>query len=341
MVEKMNTLVTGGTGFIGKALVDRLLENRNKVMILTRDKRRINNSIKEKVEALEADIRDSVSLGSLDLEQNNIDVVIHLAASLDYFGDKKKLFRVNVRGTTNLLNLAERNRIKKFIFISSIEAIGTIGKEDIPAGETFSCKPSSPYGESKLEAENQVMKFVRERDLNATVLQLGNVYGPGSSAFIVPIANAILRKDTLFRFLPVYKERYLHPVYIEDVVEGIIKSAQKSDTDKTYILAGERYSTIGTLFELIAQALNVDINTESKGKSIRDILYLYLRKKAHRLRKRADLLTYFMAGEGEKIHRAYSVEKAKRELGYAPKVSLRDGIVKTMEWAKKEGLLAK
>lgn len=337
----MNTLITGGTGFIGRALVSRLLENGNKVMLLTRNARRVNNSLKGKVEVLEADICGSTLLENLEPRLQDINTFIHLAASLDYFGDRKKLFRVNVEGTINLLSRAERKGIKRFVFISSIEAMGTIGKEDIPADETFNCKPVSTYGESKLEAEKRVRRFADERNLNTPILRLGNVYGPGSPAFIIPIANAILMKDNFLKFLPVYEDRYLHPVYIEDVVDGILKAAQKSDTCGTYVIAGEKYVTIGTLFNLIAQELNVDIDLQFKKRSIKEELYLDFRKKIQRLRKRADLLTYFMAGEGERIHRAYSIEKAKRELGYSPKVNLEEGITKTIEWATKECLLAK
>lgn len=263
-----------------------------------------------------------------------------MAASLDYFGDKEKLFRVNVEGTVNLLNLAKRNGIKKFIHISTIEAMGTIREDDIPANESYICKPVSTYGESKLEAEKKVMKFGEEKIFDITILRLGNVYGPGSPAFIVPIANAILSRNNLLKFLSVYKDRHLHPVYIDDVVDGILKAAQKNNVDTAYILAGNEYITIEKLFKLVAQELNIDLDLQTK-KNIKDVLYLNLRKRLHKICKRADLLTYFVAGEGDKIHRAYSIEKAKKELGYSPKVSLNEGIKKTIEWAKEKGLLTK
>lgn len=335
----MNTLVTGGTGFIGNALVGRLLKNGNKVIILTRNEKKVSNFLKNKVEILEGDICNLLSLERIELSSRNIDIIFHLAASLNYFGDKKRLFWTNVEGTVNLLNFAERSGIKKFIFISSIEAMGTVGKVDIPADETLPCKPVSTYGESKLEGEERVAKFAKEKNLNTVTLRLGNVYGPGSPAFIIPIANAILRKNRLLRFLPVYKDRYLHPVYIEDVVDGIVKAVQKANLSEIYILAGEEYVTIETLFKLIAQSLNVDIDLQIKKRNIKEELYLNLRKKIQKFHKRADLLTYFIAGEGEKIHRAYSINKAKKELEYFPKVNLKEGIAETLQWAKSEGLL--
>lgn len=335
----MIVLITGGTGFIGTALITRLLGDGNNVIILTRDKRKVDNSLMGKVEVLEVDICDSAALNRLDLRLQNVDAIFHLAASLDYSGDRKELFQVNVEGTINLLNLAVKSGIKKIVFASSIEAMGMVRKEDIPANETFECKPVSTYGESKLEAEKQVRKFAEVSSLNITILRLGNVYGPGSPAFIVPIANAILSKGELLKFLSVYRGYYLHPVYIDDAVGGIMKASQKLNTSGTYILAGEEFVTIGKLFELVARALGVTIDVKNKRKKLKDILYLNLRKKIHKFRKRADLLTYFMAGKGRRIHRAYSIEKAKKEIGYLPRVNLKDGISKTLEWAQREGLL--
>lgn len=335
----MNALISGGTGFIGNELIKKLLKNTEKITALTRDRTNLNKSLEKKITVYEADVCNLASLERLARVLEKTEVIFHLAASLDYFGKKEELFLVNVKGTENLLKLAEENRVRKFIFTSSIEAMGLIRKENAPADETFSCRPVSPYGESKLEAEKQVRMFAKEEGLNTVILRLGNVYGPGSPAFIVPIANAILKKDNLLRFLHVYGDRYLHLVYIDDVVDGIIKAAQKTDVSGIYILAGEQYITVGRLFGLIAGGLNTPVDLRTNKRKITDDVYLNLRKRIQRLRKRADLLTYFIAGEGDRIHRAYSIEKAKNSLGYSPKVSLKNGIVKTLEWAERQGLL--
>lgn len=336
----MNTLITGGTGFIGRALVNRLFKEGNRVVLLTRAADRVDGLLRKKADILEADICDPASLEKLDARSQGIDVVIHLAAVLDYFGDERKLFRVNVEGTINLLNFAKKTGIKRFIYISSIEAMGTAGKGDIPANEAFACKPISPYGASKLEAEKQIRRLAKERGINAVILRLGNVFGPGSPAFIIPIANAILKDGALLRFLPIYKDRHLHPVYIEDAVNGIITASQRKDISGVYIIAGEEYVTIETLFMLIAQELNMDINLQS-GKTIKDALFLDLRKKLYKFRKMADLLTYLTAGEGMRVHRAYSIETARNELGYSPKTNLKDGIAKTIRWAEENNILVK
>lgn len=334
----MNIFLTGGTGFIGQALVNRLLKDENKVMILSRDKRKINSSLNEKVDFLETDICNSASLEKLGPRLQGIDVIFHLAASLDYFGDKKKLFRVNVEGTVNLLNLAVKNGIKKFIYISSIEAMGMIEKNNIPADENLICKPVSPYGESKLEAERQVKNLSKEKNLSSVILRLGNVYGPGSPAFILPIAKAIIEKGNLLKYLPIYGDRYIHPVYIDDVIEGVIKASQPN-INGLYILTDNNYVTIRKLFELVSEILGVTIKDVQKSKF--DRAYINLRTVVHKFQKRAELITYFMAGKGKRVHRAYSIEKARKEIGYLPRVNLKKGISKTLEWARLEGLLDK
>jgi len=334
----MNTLVTGGSGFIGSSLVSKLLKDGNNVIILSRDKRRIDNHFKERVELLEADICEPTSLEILP-KTLHMDIIFHLAASLSYFGNKRKLFEANVKGTENLLRWAEKNRVKKFIFTSSIEAMGTIREKDIPADETYACNPVSPYGTSKLQAEKQVKEFAREIDPSAVIVRLGNVYGPGSPAFILPIVDAILKKNKLLQFLPFYKDHYLHPVFVENAADGIIKAAERGKSSETYIIAGDEYVTIGELFEQIAEIIDSEIK-KNRANNLFNKGYIYFRKYIHMLQNRADLIDYFIAGKGKRIHRAYSTEKALKELNYYPNTKLKEGIKVTIDWLKKEGYLS-
>jgi len=329
----MNVLVTGGTGFIGSALVRLLVKGGNSVGILARDETKLDASLREKVEMYKADISDLASLElSFTSIEKSIDIIFHLAACIDYEAGKEELFRVNVTGALNLLDLAVKRKVKKIVFISSIEAIGLIKKEDIPVDETYPCQPINFYGESKLEAEKQVKRFGNEGKIDVVTLRLGNVYGPGSLSFILPIATAILNKGR--RYLYIMRDRYTwHPVYIDDVIDGIIKAATRKVTGDIYILAGAEYATVDFLSKLIAQELSIDIRT-LKLKGI-EKLYLSLRRKVGNFRHRCG------DGSEERMPRVFSIEKARKELGYSPKVSLKEGIAKTLRWAKKEGLLAK
>lgn len=335
----MEAVVTGGTGFIAKVLVKALLEEGEKVIVLTRNKAMAESLLPKATEIYEAEISNLTTLERISLKpRENKRVIFHLASSLDYFGGKKRLFKINVRGTSNLLLWAKRNGIERFIFTSSVEAMGPVDESEIPADESFSCKPVSSYGQSKLQAEREIMRFIDNKNFESVILRLGNVYGPGSPSFIIPIAQDILnKKGKLLRFLPTYKERHLHLIYIDDVVKGLIKASQEGKGVRTYILAGAEHTTLGYLFELIAQALELDI--EIGREEWIDEHYLNLRTKALKTIRKADLLAYFMSGQGKRIHRAYSIKKVKEELGFYPMVSLTEGISRTIEWAKEERLL--
>lgn len=188
-------------------------------------------------------------------------------------------------------------------------------------------------------AEQVVRDFSLAHNIDSCILRLGNVYGRGGPSFVIPIANAILTRNNILKFLPVYKHIYLHPVYNEDVAEGIIKIAQRERLEGTYILAGEDYATVGTLFELIAQALNVDIEINRLKGSSWDMAYWTLRAKLDKIFKRVGFITYLLSGESGRMHRAYSIDKARRALGYMPRVNLEEGIARTIRWAIEENII--
>jgi len=108
MDEETNVLVTGGTGFIGSALVRRLLKKGNGTGILVRDETKLDNSLRENVEMLSDLVSLELSFASI---KNNIDIIFHLAVCIDYKATKEKLFQTNVGGTLNLLNPTVKHRI--------------------------------------------------------------------------------------------------------------------------------------------------------------------------------------------------------------------------------------
>ena len=329
-MEEMRVLVTGGTGFIGSALVKRLLKQGTTVGVLVRDERKLGTSLRKKVETYRADISDLTSLELLFSSGKSMDILFHLAARTDYEAGEQELFRTNVTGTLNLLNLAMKKGIKKFVFASSIEAIGPVRKEDVPADESHVCQPVNSYGESKLWAEREVTRFRSQGKLDTVILRLGNVYGPGSLSFVSPIASAILSKDK--RYLYFNRNQYTwHPLYIKDAIDGIMKAAVRKRTNDVYILTGAEGVTVGSLSQLIAQELNIDIKTLRLDRL--EKLYLSLEKKISKLYHGS------VDADKKRIHWVYSIEKARKDLGYCPKVRLREGIVKTLEWAERQGLL--
>jgi nucleoside-diphosphate-sugar epimerase len=331
----MRILLTGSTGFIGRDLAGQLLERGHELIVVTRDKARIQHSLNQKVRVIEANICETAAPWGPSARLNEVDILIHAAACLDYFGNRRRLYGVNVQGTRNTLgSFVGVPHIKKIIFLSSIEAMGPVAEGDIPADETARCAPVSPYGESKLQAERIVEQFGECRSIPYVILRLGNVYGPGGSAFVLPVAASLKEgpQSTLRRYLSAYQDRYIHPVFITDASKGIIRAMDAPTAKGVYILAGEEYLRMGDLFHRVAGQVNSDFNVAEKASFSH--LNLRLRNGVRRLLNRADLLSYVTASCDARIHRAYSIAKIRRELHFVPEISVKEGIAKTLAWAR-------
>jgi nucleoside-diphosphate-sugar epimerase len=207
----MRILITGASGAIGKKILGELIkQDQHDVLVLSRKKN--ESPIGSRAKELAGDLLDRESL---DEACRNIDIVIHLAG-LTHSRDAKQYFKVNLKGTENLLFASEKNNVKKFIFISSRSA----------------SEKGGAYAQSKLSAE----KAVADSGLSHVILSLSEVYGSGKDA-IEGLINSVKRSS--FVLIPGKGEFELCPVHIDDAVRAIVEAAL---TDKAflskYIIAG-------------------------------------------------------------------------------------------------------
>ena len=327
-------LVTCASGFIGFELTKSLLGRDYELFLFSRNINRLLNFKNKNVRKFEVNFIDPSSLYNHDIKR--IDTVIHLAASISYFGNKKKLYNANVASAINLYKWGKEKEVKRFIFASSIEAMGVRG-EPSPATENDLCKPASSYGESKLQAENALIEQNKDNAMELVILRIGNVFGPRGPFFVVSLAEALLSKNKYYRYSPCYSEQKFQLIYIDDVVDGIFKTIEGKTVEGTYILAGSEPMKVADILRLVSKKLGK--NFEYKGENQGKLGYLLFRKKVLEILHRGDLLSFMVAGSEIGNRRIFSVEKAKKELGFSPRVSVKAGIEKTLEWAKKEGVL--
>src|SRR6266496_3009178 len=186
-LSPVKSTVTGGAGFIGSHLVDALAARGDEVLV-------IDDLSSGKAENLAPALEAGVALTELDvadapavldaIEGFGPQSVFHLAAQIDVrrsMADPGFDARLNVVGTVNVLEAAARADVSRLIFTSTGGAIYGEGAErpdELPFAETAPCEPFSVYGQSKLAAEGYVDLYSRTRGLSATVVRLGNVYGP-------------------------------------------------------------------------------------------------------------------------------------------------------------------
>jgi NADH dehydrogenase len=217
--------VTGATGFIGKNLLKKLLDKNFSVRALVRDKSKISKI--NNLEVVDGDLLDKEKLFKAT---ENVDVVIHLAAVVKSFSFQEYI-KVNVEGTRNLIDACLKNKTKKIIYISSLDAC---------------LNKTNCYGESKALGE----KIIIASGIDYIILRPALVYGRGSEA-IVTLAGLIKKLPVI----PVVGsgKAILQPVYVNDVCHAIINLLESNLKNKLFYLAGEERISIDGLIDKIAK----------------------------------------------------------------------------------------
>ena len=199
-----NILVTGGAGYIGSHVVERLIKLRKNVFIVDNLSTGKMKLINKKAKFFKCDIKNYKRLDII-IRQNKIQSIIHLAACLSVGESQKnprKYYRNNVLGTKNLIKSSLKNQIKNFVF-SSTCAVYKDGL--ITVSENSKLFPKSVYGKTKLLGEKNILKFFKLRKVNFAILRYFNVAGASNSGEI----GQITKGDQLFKNLSIVsKQKY-------------------------------------------------------------------------------------------------------------------------------------
>jgi UDP-glucose 4-epimerase len=301
---RKNVLVTGGAGFIGSHVVDRLVNSDYDVRVIdnlsTGRLSNIENHIDSgRVDFVKGDIRDAQLVKNC---VRNVSAVVHLAAitSVPFSVQNPDLtYDTNVAGTVNLLISCAEQKIPKFVFVSSCAVYGE--PRYLPLDEKHLTEPISPYAESKLDAERFCLGFHERQLLKSAVLRLFNVYGPrqGINDYSGVLTRFIDRGKQGLP-LVVYGDGSQTRDFVNvcDVVEAVLNAMahEAAEGDVFNIGSGEAIS-IRDLAETVLEL--VGLNSE---------------------------IIYENPRFGDIKHSYAEISKAKKFLGYKPKVPLRDGL---------------
>ncbi len=324
-----NILVTGATGFTGKALCERLVENGEQVTAFVRPSSEIKYLQEIGVNCVAADITSKE-----DVAKNftSFDCVYHIAAAYRTEHSTEDMFTlVNVEATRNLLDAAKECGVGRFVHCSTVGVQGEI--DDPPADENYRFKPGDHYQESKKEGELLALRYFQE-GLPGTVFRPVGIYGPGDTRFLKlfrPVSKG------LFVMIGSGKVLY-HMTYIDDLIDGILLcGSRKEALGEVFTLGGEHYTTLRELVDQIAEVLgksNTGIRIPYTPVYLASVLCDKVCKQIG-----VSPPIYPRRVEFFSKDRAFSIDKAKRMLGYAPKISLQEGLSRTARWYKKEGLI--
>jgi nucleoside-diphosphate-sugar epimerase len=327
---KKNVLVTGGTGFTGSHLCLRLASLGCNVKALVRSRHKAGALERAGVKTVTGDLKDKQSLLKA---AEGCSVVYHIAAAFRQEGIAEREFaEVNVRGTENMLEASFACGVTRFVHCSTVGVHGHVAHP--PADETAPFNPGDIYQETKLEGERLAAEYFRNHPLPGVVFRPVGIYGPGDTRFLKLFRHI---KSGRFHMIGNGSALY-HLTYIDDLVNGIILcGTHEKAVGNIYILGGNEYMTLNQLVALIADILGVRISRLKipfwpvyAAGFLCEKVCRPLRIEPPIYRRRVD---FFVKD------RAFDISKAKRELGYAPRVSPREGLKKTAEWYIENGLL--
>ena len=259
-IKKQKVLVTGGAGFIGSHIVDRLIKEGCKVVIIDNLSTGRKANINPKAKFYKADIQNQKIAEIFKKEKPEI--VFHFAAQIDVrksVEDPIQDARINILGSLNILENCQKYKIKKIIFTSTGGAI--YGDADvIPTSESYLEMPLSPYGIEKLVFDKYLNYYYKIFGLSYTSLRLANVYGPrqnskGEAGVIAIFCDKIFAKKQ-----PVINgtgKQTRDFVFVQDVVEAGILALKKNKIGVFNIGTGKE-TDINTIFRKIKKITNSD-----------------------------------------------------------------------------------
>lgn len=327
----MKVLVTGGTGFTGKALVRRLLDEGHEVVALDYQEGLKTEELRQwGAKVVIGTVTDRAVVRQV---MEGIEIVHHLAAAFREMDVPNTYYdEVNVEGTRIVLEEAYQQKVKKFIYCSTCGVHGNI--DNPPGGEDSPIQPADYYQRTKYEAEPIVQEYFR-KGMKTVILRPAAIYGPGDPERFFMIFKRVARG-----MFPMFGNgrTYYHPLYIDNLIDAFILAMEEGKGDgQAYLIADEEFFEIEELVKRTARALGVTVRIPHfpvMPVVIAGHLCEKLCKPFH-----ITPIIFPRRVDWYRQNRAFKIDKAKRDLGYNPRVGLDEGLRRTGEWYRQEGYL--
>jgi len=301
-------MITGGAGFIGSHLADYLLKKQEKITIITKKNTKNIEHIGKKLDIEKIDVTNFVKLEKCIIK-NKPDVIIHLAGNTSHsksFENPLKDLDSNTKSTLNILEILKQSLPKcKFILGSTFVVIGKPSK--LPVDELTPCNPTTLYGVNRLSSEYYTKIYNQVYGLDTNIFRITNSFGPREQ--VIPNKNAInylIYRAFKNEDVTIYNNGkfFRDLIYVSDVVSAINKILRKGKPGELYWISSNKktwFYQIGNMLEKF---------TDAKTKYVKPPNYT----------KKVDVGNFVV--DNSKI----------KSLGWKPKISVEDGIHKTLEY---------
>ena len=327
----MRSLVTGATGFTGGHLARALVARGDAVSALVRDEGPAAAALAQAGVALvRGDVRDPAALAAATAD---VDVVYHVAAMYRQAGLPDETYRaVNATAVREIVEAAARAGATRVVHCSTVGVHGDIAHP--PANEDAPLDPGDIYQVTKLEGENLAREAGTRLGIEVTIVRPTGIYGPGDRRLLKLFRGVARRRWVTLGAGDIY----YHLTFIDDLVDGFhLCATHPAAANRTYILAGGEVTTLNALVALVAEgagvpapALHLPVWPFHAAGAACEAICAPLGLEPPIYRRRVDFFTK---------SRAFDITRARTEIGFAPRVGLREGIRRTLNWYREHGWL--
>jgi nucleoside-diphosphate-sugar epimerase len=324
----MTVLVTGATGFTGSHLARILLDAGDTVRVLARDAQRVPVDLQGRVEVVAGDL---TKRADLDRAVAGCEVVYNIAALYREAGLPAGAYRaVNALAVVTLIEAAAAAGVRRVVHCSTVGVHGDI--RDPPANEDAPLRPGDIYQDTKVEGERLAREAAARVGIELVIARPTGIYGPGDRR-LFKMFGQIARG----RFVMLGSgQNFYHLTYVDDLCAGFrLCGTVPGAVGRTYILGGGEVTTLAELVRVTGEVagrgrrpLRLPIWPVWMAGALCEMICAPLGVTPPIYRRRVDFF---------RKSRSFDISRAKRELGYAPRVGIREGIGRTLEWYREHG----
>ena len=319
----MTTLVTGGNGFVGSAVVNELLARGDPVRVLVRDPAQETPLRARGIDVVVGDIRDPQAV---DHAVSGVHVVHHCAAAVGERFTAKEIWETNLEGVRILLERSRTAGIGRIVLLSSVNVLGTMNLD--PATEDLPCRKShDPAADVKIEAEHLALEAARAGGPEVVVIRPGFIYGPGDPHNLPRIIRAICRGK--FAFIG-GRHHVIPIVHVDDVVQAMLLAADAPHANGiVYLITDGSRTTIGEFIDCLADLHGCPRPQKVLPRFVASFACVLF-----------DVVRLIIPSCPAPISRAglrflgtsryVDIRRAREELGYSPSVGYREGLSKVV-----------